>query len=53
MPFELIGSLQQKRKKDQVLVHWGGGGGGHCYHTLHHLSLSNFRAKTQLKMSLK
>ena len=24
MPFELIGPLQQKKEKDQFLVHWGG-----------------------------
>ena len=28
MPFELIGPLQQRKKKDQFLVHWGRGGSG-------------------------
>ena len=48
MPFELIGPLQQKKKKDQFLVHWGGGIVTTPSITL---SLSNFRAKkTQLKL---
>ena len=47
---ELIGPLQQKKKKDQFLVHWGGGIVTTPSITL---SLSNFRAKTQLKISLK
>ena len=52
MPFELIGPVQQKKKKDQFLVHWGGGGGGGGIVTTPSitLSLSNFNAKTQLKL---
>ena len=54
MPFELyIGPLQQKKKKDQFLVHWVGGGGALLPHPLITLSLPNFNAKTQLKISLK
>ena len=52
MPFELTGPLQQKKKKDQFLVHWGGGGGIVTTPSIT-LSLSNFNAKTQLKISLK
>ena len=48
MLFELIGPLQQK--KDQFLVHLGGGIVTTPSITL---SLSNFNAKTQLKISLK
>ena len=51
MPFELIGPLQKKEKKDQLLVHWGGGGIVATPSIT--LSLSNFKAKTQLKISLK
>ena len=49
MPFELIGPYSKKEKRS-TFSPLGGRGGGHCYHTL---SLSNFRAKTQLKISLK
>ena len=52
MPFELIGPLQQKKKKDKFLVHLGGGGGIVTTPSVT-LSLSNFNAKTQLKISLK
>ena len=53
MPFELIGPQQQKKKKDQFLVHSGGGGRGIVTTPSITLSLSNFNAKTQLKISLK
>ena len=52
MPFELIGPLQHKKEKDQFLVHWGGGGGIVTTPSIT-LSLSNFNAKMQLKISLK
>ena len=51
MPFELIGPLQQKKKKDQFLVHLGGG--GIVITPSITLSLSNFNVKTQLKIRLK
>ena len=51
MPFELIVSLQQRKKKDQFLVYWGGGGIVTTPSIT--LSLSNFNAKRQLKISLK
>ena len=53
MFFELIGPNSKKRKKDQFLVHWGRGGGGIVTTPSITLSLSNFNAKTQLKISLK
>ena len=56
MPFELIGPLQEKGKRS-TFSPWGGGGGGRREGIVATpsitLSLSNFRAKTQLKISLK
>ena len=46
MPFELTA----KKEKDKFLVHWGGGIVTTPSITL---SLSNFNAKTKLKISLK
>ena len=57
MPFELIGPLQQKkRERRSIFSPLGGGGGGEegiVTTSSITLSLSNFNAKTQLKISLK